>query len=533
MAQALAIIKRTLFELQGDWGVEQIDVDAEKDDEIEALDNYVDLIEAEEAASKRGEQYLGGVDMNLSDTLPVDRPDFATIVKEASADIVVKTTRDEYERLWKQFIQFCTSQRIQFFRNSEELLKSLPSLPADLPVWIVTWIMDKADEKDIFTGNPKGPDVPRATYNAAQKMRAAISHKFGREFEQYTQRWQESTTHPGLFTGNPSLSPTVCQYMISLRRRKAQAGEAVTSARAIDSDTMLKLFTFNINFPQDVLAPVSRQADRTDWGGYRVRLMMQTIYIIAFLCLLRFDEVLSITWENVHLEEWENTFRICLELSVRKTHQFGGIAPFYLYPNYNRPWLCPVYLMARWWQMSMAMGIDMREKGSYVFRKKIGKDRISSLPGDSMSSESFLTCFRNNLCDVDVDPRMYGTHSFRRGGCQYLAMELRWPLRHICTWGGWTENFDSPGTIFKYLLSRIDTPMIERADYMNPHREAAARCAACGRIDNSEGRTSCQFDKTQGNGMPAAGGKEWGMIVADVSESVSYQEEVKVFDIGP
>ena len=76
---------------------------------------------------------------------------------------------------------------------------------------------------------------------------------------------------------------------------------------------------------------------------------------------------------------------------------------------------------------------------------------------------------------------MYGTHSFRRGGCQYLAMELRWPLRHICTWGGWAENFDSPGTIFKYLLSHVDTPMVDRADYMNPNRAAAPPCTTCGR----------------------------------------------------
>ena len=74
--------------------------------------------------------------------------------------------------------------------------------------------------------------------------------------------------------------------------------------------------------------------------------------------------------------------------------------------------------------------------------------------------EAFLECFRNNLLDVGIDPRPYGTHSFRRGGCQYLAMVLRWPIRNTCTWGGWSENFNS-GTIFKYLLSWTDAPLIE------------------------------------------------------------------------
>jgi hypothetical protein len=52
------------------------------------------------------------------------------------------------------------------------------------------------------------------------------------------------------------------------------------------------------------------------------------------------------------------------------------------------------------------------------------------------TGESFLECFRNNLLGIGIDPRPYGTHSFRRGGCQYLAVVLRWPLRQICTWGG-------------------------------------------------------------------------------------------------
>jgi hypothetical protein len=96
-------------------------------------------------------------------------------------------------------------------------------------------------------------------------------------------------------------------------------------------------------------------------------------------------------------------------------------------------------------------------------------------------SESFLECFRKNLCDIGIDPRPYGTHSFRRGGCQYLAMVLRWPFRNICTWGGWAENFDNPGTIFKYLLSWTDTPLLDREDYFNPNRASSDLCTACGR----------------------------------------------------
>jgi hypothetical protein len=60
-------------------------------------------------------------------------------------------------------------------------------------------------------------------------------------------------------------------------------------------------------------------------------------------------------------------------------------------------------------------------------------------------------------------------------------MVLRWPFRNICTWGGWAEHFDNPGTIFKYLLSWTDEPLLQREDYFNPNREGSDPCSACGR----------------------------------------------------
>lgn len=99
----------------------------------------------------------------------------------------------------------------------------------------------------------------------------------------------------------------------------------MTSARAIDSETLKKLYYYNMEFPTESLAPADRASDRTNWGGQRVRLMLQTVYIVSFLCLLRFDEALSMTWDNVHFEEWEGTYRIRLDLPVRKTHQCGGM----------------------------------------------------------------------------------------------------------------------------------------------------------------------------------------------------------------
>lgn len=74
---------------------------------------------------------------------------------------------------------------------------------------------------DIHTGQVKPLNIHRGSYNMAQKMRAAMTHKFGRDYQLGTQAWQE---HPvtGKYVGNPSLSVVLSQYMVSLRRRNVR-----------------------------------------------------------------------------------------------------------------------------------------------------------------------------------------------------------------------------------------------------------------------------------------------------------------------
>ena len=36
--------------------------------------------------------------------------------------------------------------------------------------------------------------------------------------------------------------------------------------------------------------------------------------------------------------------------------------------------------------------------------------------------EKCLEMFRLNPLDIEIDPSLYGTHSFRRGGCQVLLI---------------------------------------------------------------------------------------------------------------
>ena len=69
-------------------------------------------------------------------------------------------------------------------------------------------------------------------------------------------------------------------------------------------------------------APVGPNVER-NWGGGRLRLMLQCIYTIAFLCLLRFDEVLKIQAHHLEVID-EAKGEIKLTLPFRKTHKHGG-----------------------------------------------------------------------------------------------------------------------------------------------------------------------------------------------------------------
>lgn len=95
-------------------------------------------------------------------------------------------------------------------------------------------------------------------------------------------------------------------------------------------------------------------------------------------------------------------------------------------------------------------------------------------------ADTFLEMFRMNLLDIGVDPAPYGTHSFRRGGCQWMSVDLRKPWRDICEWGGWSTELSNL-TIVKYLISSNDAPTERRDNYYNFDQPPTIMCSACGR----------------------------------------------------
>ena len=63
-------------------------------------------------------------------------------------------------------------------------------------------------------------------------------------------------------------------------------------------------------------------------AGSLQRKALQCIYTLAFLCLLRGDEVLKLCFEHLVCGEDENMAYIKVTLPFRKTHQFGGLCLF-------------------------------------------------------------------------------------------------------------------------------------------------------------------------------------------------------------
>ncbi|KAJ3766805.1 DNA breaking-rejoining enzyme, partial [Lentinula raphanica] len=311
-------------------------------------------------------------------------------------------------------------------------------------------------------GKPVAPNIERSTYGHAQKMRAAATYGFGRVHGLGMQAWHRSEI-TGKMLGNPSVSETVSTYMLSLRRRKVRAGETSTSARAISSDLLADLYYFNMTCPgfQETQPDAESNADTEPILGTAARTLLTLGYNIAFCGLLPVDELLKIQFHDI--TTWKNPetgqTKVTLTLPFRKTSQFGDIKPFVFWELLEEfQHLCVARALAAWLEIT-----GMTE--GFVFRKP---------------SEQFLELFRHNLLDIKVDYNPYGTHSFRRGGCQWLSVERRWPLRQICEWGGWSQDFTHL-TIVKYLISWNDNPHVDRDNFFNMHRLPAVACPTCNR----------------------------------------------------
>ncbi|KAF6748287.1 DNA breaking-rejoining enzyme [Ephemerocybe angulata] len=329
----------------------------------------------------------------------------------------------------------------------------------------------RCDDVD-HTGARKPPGQSRNSWSHAQKMLSAVVYCFGRHYRRGTHDWVEVSS--GHFLGNPGRALEVQRYMVALRRRKADAGDTPTrgqSTSAIDPEIIRQLYDYNGDSSWNPDTP--RPGQKGYWGGSLHRAAVHTVGVIAFHCLLRIDEVLHLRHEDIWIDEGEPN-HIVITLPRRKTHQTGGIPPFHLWKleAVEDTYLCPVQALAHWVKTSGA-------KSGYLFRA-IGSSNQLKTDNHPIRSERWIEMFRNALVDIKIDPTLYAGHSFRRGGCQYLAFVKKWPIYEICDWGGWSSDFQH-GAILRYLFDERGNPGNQRANYMNPNRQVFTVCMHCRR----------------------------------------------------
>lgn len=200
-----------------------------------------------------------------------------------------------------------------------------------------------------------------------------MTHIFGRDFCLGKQDWTKNE-RTGRMMGNPSTSHLLGTYMVSLRNWKVRNCLIYIISLWIDKDyiydrfvqvmwppvpeqlplyvtfifehmillyhpikeILRKLYHYNHRAERWDLYSSSRppvqtsSSDNTqsgslhNWGGPLTRRALQAIYTLAFICLLRSDEVLKIRREHIEFVKDENNPEyMVLTLPFRKTHQDG------------------------------------------------------------------------------------------------------------------------------------------------------------------------------------------------------------------
>lgn len=109
-----------------------------------------------------------------------------------------------------------------------------------------------------------------------------------------------------------------------IKIKHAAGDRYAMSSRALTREVIQRMYAFNqAEGRSDVQAfrPRTEKA-RESWGNPRRRLLVHAILTLAFVCLLRIDEALSLRFEDIMFHSPE---KIEVTLFSRKTHPYGGL----------------------------------------------------------------------------------------------------------------------------------------------------------------------------------------------------------------
>jgi hypothetical protein len=178
--------------------------------------------------------------------------------------------------------------------------------------------------------------------------------------------------------------------------------------------------------------------------------------------LLHIEEALSLRYTSI---EYKDKYLI-MTLDHRKDAPDGNVKPFVLHRNDIDQHLCPVRAYLRWIRLRAST------PGPLFLLDKQGM----LIEGCSLTYNSFKYRFEVELQKIGVSNwNLYGTHSFRRGGCQYYLYIRGKTLGDIYAWGGW--NSSSVAT--RYMIGSNDNVEHSRQEFTRPPKTGI--CSECRR----------------------------------------------------
>jgi hypothetical protein len=145
---------------------------------------------------------------------------------------------------------------------------------------------------------------------------------------------------------------------------------------------------------------------------------------------------------------------------------FADIKPFALHRNDENKYLCPVraYL---WW-----LNLRGEGDGPLFLLDKQG----TLIRGQRMSYSSFKTRLQDELRQIGLARwRLYGTHSFRRGGCQYYLFVQMKTYKDVFAFGGWSNIKDA----MRYMVGSNDILDQPRHNMSRPLKTGVCRDCRC------------------------------------------------------
>nr|GAT42317.1 predicted protein [Mycena chlorophos] len=250
--------------------------------------------------------------------------------------------------------------------------------------------------------------------------------------------------------GLPTRSPFVARFMVGLEKTKAKSGEISHSARALRLEDMHRLYERCIAIPANDLANAKTDRERDiATQAYRSGVIRYAAYLLAWLMLLRVDEVVNLEFENVdHIPKERKYFDV--RPKTRKTAQTGVGHPWRLHGNDKDPRICPVRAMMRLAMVYDSSGVAW---SGPMFLQVTAAGAIDQ--ARPLTSSVLSRGLTKDLQKLGYGAwALYGTHSFRRGGCQYRVEVKGWPIAKVAAWGGW--SLVEATTMFRYFYSPDD-----------------------------------------------------------------------------